>query len=566
MEKRKLLLIFLIILVLFGIAIRVMYLNHDFSGEETEFIKPAIAIKDTGYPIYYHSEQQPTDIFLVHPPMYIHLLAGLFTISVSETAARSINIIFSFLCALMIFFFGKKIIGGERGKMIGIISSAFFLINYYIFSSSVLIDIDVLSAFFVFGFVYFICLNYKEKTMYSLVLAGIFLFFGLANRYPIALMVYFLTGVYFLFNRDLRKGIKSYIVMGVIAVISFTLIWAIYSMVYLPGNYFFAFISHNVSFGAEQFNNFIIYVGSFLLNISQFTRLFTFPATILMFLAFFYFFKEKNFTIRVLMIYVLSILAFFVIVARPAYGYPRYFMSMFPGLSILISIFICDIFSKTRLSKKEIISVSVISFLLCLLLLILLRPQLTLYATNGLIKATNLPDFIINILCSIPLVLVFLAKSSKRKEIFVLMLIALSLSYSFYFDLGLLMHNSHIKEAAKYLEERTGPEDTIIVPKAIGYYSNRKFYVNENNKPELDFSAAHLKEYIVKSFENPTMDDSFFWPKELFSGTSFYGINPTKEDLNKASYIILYHQFNDNVPEKKIGDFYIYNLKNLEEN
>ena len=35
----------------------------DFSGEETEFIKPALAIKNTGFPIFYHSEQQPTDIF-----------------------------------------------------------------------------------------------------------------------------------------------------------------------------------------------------------------------------------------------------------------------------------------------------------------------------------------------------------------------------------------------------------------------------------------------------------------------------------------------------------------------
>lgn len=562
MEKRKLLIIFLVILILFGIIIRILYLNKDFTGEETEFIKPALAIKNTGYPIFYHSEQQPKEIFLAHPPMYINLLAILFNISVSEISARSINIFVSLLISILIFFFCKKIINGN-GLLIGMISSAFFLVNYYIFSSSVLIDIDVLSAFFIFGFIFFICFNYKYKTKYSLLLAGIFLFLGMANRYPIALMIYFLIGIYYFFNKELRKELKSYIWIGLLSFIIFVIIWGIYSMLYLPRNYFFAFILHNISFGAEQFSNMVIYFGSFILNISQFIRLFTFPAAILMLLTFFYLIKEKDFAIRILMIYVLSILILFIIIPRPAFGYPRYFMSMFPGVSILISIFIYNNINNLRLNKKEIISISIVTFLLSFLLLILLKPQLTLYMSNGLIKAINLPDFIMNTLCSAPLIFIFLAKKEKRKKIFILMLISLSLSYSIYFDYNLISYNSHIKEIAEYIKERTDVNDIIIVPKAIGYYSERKFYVNDNNKPELDFSPSHLIEYFKKSFENPKMDDEFFWPKDLFAGTSFYGINPSEQDLKKAKYIVLYHNFENYKPDARIGDFYIYNLKKL---
>ncbi len=562
MNYKNIAVFFLIILVLFGIGIRIFSLNKDFTGEETEFIKPAIAIKNTGYPIYYHSEQTPKEIFLSHPPMYIYLLAVLFKISISEISARILNISFSFLITILIFLFCKKIIGGEKSRVVGLISSAFFLINYYIFSSSVLIDIDVLSAFFVFGFVFFITYSYKNKKDYFLLLAGIFLFFGLANRYPIAIIVYFAIGVYYLLNEELRKQFKKYMFIGFFTFIIFTLIWGVYSILILPNGNFFSFISHNINFGAEQFYNLVIYLGSFTLNISQFIRLFSLPVVLLMIFSFMYFLKEKNVAIRINLIYVLSILVFFLIVPRPALGYPRYFMSMLPGVSILISLFIYKNVRNTQLNKEEIISILVISFLLSMSLLILFRPQLTVYASNGLIKATNLPDFIINLLTSFPLILTFLSKKEKRWDIFILMLIALALSYSLHFNYRLLTYDSHIKEVASYIKERTNESEIVIVPKAIGYYTGRRFYVNDNNKPELNFSYSYLKEYFKRSFENPKMDDQFFWPKGFYGGTSFYGINPSEIELEKASYVVLYHSVGDYTPEKKIGDFYIYKLNN----
>jgi len=196
-----------------------------------------------------------------------------------------------------------------------------------------------------------------------------------------------------------------------------------------------------------------------------------------------------------------------------------------------------------------------------LLLLIILSPQATIYASNGLIKATNLPDFIFNLFASIPLLSIFFFKKVERREILILLLIILSLSYSFYFDLKLVNNDLHIKEVGNYIKEKTNENEIVIVPKAVGYYSERKIYINDNNKPKLDFSFEHIKTYIKKSFENKKMDDEFFWPKGFYSG--LYHPVPEESELKKASYAVLYHPVENYTPEKIIGDFYIYNLKEL---
>ena len=62
-------------------------------------------------------------------------------------------------------------------------------------------------------------------------------------------------------------------------------------------------------------------------------------------------------------------------------------------------------------------------------------------------------------------------------------------------------------------------------------------------------------EYIKKSAENRKMDDEFFWEKGIYSGVLFEDFNPSKQELEKASYIVLPHPVKDIVPEKIIGNF-----------
>jgi len=203
-----------IILFIIGILFRFVSLNKDFNAEETDFVNGAIAIKNTGHPIFYNSELYPKMTFLHHPPTYIYLMSLFMILSQGEISARIINVIFSLLTAALIFMFCKNIIGGVKGKNIGFISVAFFLVNYYILSSSILIDIDALSMFVAFGFIYFVLRNYQTQKDYYLVLAGISLFFGIADRYPIMILIYTFTGIYFFINPELKKSFKKYILVG----------------------------------------------------------------------------------------------------------------------------------------------------------------------------------------------------------------------------------------------------------------------------------------------------------------------------------------------------------------
>ncbi len=554
---RKMFVVFLILLILFGIGIRFASLNKDFSAEETDFVKSAMGIKETGSPRFYHSEQQPDELALWHPPMYIFLLSLVFKFFTGEIAVRMINVLFSFLTAGMIFLFCITILK-KNEKLMGGICSAIFLINYYVFSSSILIDIDILSMFFVFSFISFILMYFKFHKNWLLVLAGICVFFGLANRYPIMGITYFFIGIYCFFNRDIKRYFRKYLLMGIIPGIIFLFIWIYYSMVVEPGN-LFSFIIHNASLGSEQFSSLQIYLGSFALNVAQFVRLFTFPAMILLFLGVFYFLRHRNKVTDVLLIYFLVIFLFFIFVPRPAFGYPRYFATMLPGACILIGIFLYQSLRKIEIGKKELLII-VLSFIVSFVILIFLNPQATIYASNGLIKATNLPDFIFNLLASVPILFVFFVKKESRKKFVVLILIALMLSYCFYFDFKFVVHDSHIQETGDYLKVHTSEGEVLIVSKAIGYYADRKFYINDDNKPKLDFSFSHLQEYFVKSFENREMDDEFFWPDGFYSG--IYDEPPANETLLKeARYVVLYHLVEGFEAEKIIGDFFIYKLK-----
>jgi len=554
---KKLLTLILILLIIFGVATRVLSLNKDFAAEETDFVKPAEAIKGLGHPIFYYSEQIPSIVALWHPPMYIYLLSLIELNDYKEISIRSVNVAFSILIALIIFLFCKNLFNKKDGKLIGLIASAFFLINYFVLSSSMIIDIDVISSFAVLGFVYGILMNYKTEKISYLIFAGVSLFLVICNRYPIAGLVYISCGVYFLIKKELRKNIKNYFLTGLIPGLIFIFVWTLYSTLAEPGN-LFSFLIHNAKFGAEQFYDLKIYISSFMLNMAQFIRLFTLPATILMILAVWHFIKEKNPVVRMLLIYTLSIFILFAVTPRPAYGYPRYFLSMFPGIAILISLYIYEKLKEEP--DKKLMFLGVLAFVVSLEILLFLNPQLTAYHGNGLIKSTNLPDFVFNMLASLPIIFVFPFKSPSREKAAIIILIALLLSYSFFFDLKLASNNLHVKETGEYIKLHTGPNETIISPKAVAYYAERKFYASDNNKPQIEkLSATYLYEYILKSYENRAMDDEFFWPEGYYG--AIYPALDSEEPLKNATFVVTYHKINNTSPEKVIGDFYIYRLQ-----
>ena len=192
-------------------------------------------------------------------------------------------------------------------------------------------------------------------------------------------------------------------------------------------------------------------------------------------------------------------------------------------------------------------------------MLIILKPNLTVYSTSGLIKATNLPDFLFNLFVSMPLIFILFLKKN-RKSIGIAIISIIFLSYSLYFDTRYFFYEPKTKEVGDYINKHTNESDIIISPKVIGYYSQRRYHINDNHKPPLNPSLNFIKGYIIKSYEDPLMKSEFFWQNGLYG--DLISPLPSIEELKKSRYIITYYESNEVKPIKTIGDFYIYKLDN----
>lgn len=559
LTKNRKIIALLIILIFLGIAMRTLSLGKDISAEETDFVKAAIAIKEIGTPAFYQSEQGPMQIALWHPPMYVYLLSLAARISTSETAFRLINVLATLLTSILIYFFCKSEFSETDGKTIGLIATSLFLINYYVLSSSILIDIDALSMLFIFSFLFFTLKYYRKRKGVFFWLGVVSFLFSLANRYPLAASVYLGMLMLLVVRKEMREYARGYVFMGLLSVVFFLLAWSFYSTFIEPGTFLY-FINHNVTLGSEQFSGVKVYFLSFVLNIAQMIRLFTIPAVLLFLIAIRYALKEKSLATRMILISTLIMLLFFIVIPRPAFGYPRYFLSAMPGFFILISCYIYRNLSKVRFKRSSWVLLF-LGALASLMILVLLNPQLTLYQNDGLIKSTNLPDFLFNLLGVLPLALVFVKSGRRGKRIILVsLLLMLLLVYSFFFGVKFVINESHIKEVGVYLKNNTENSDVIICPKAVAYYAERNFYANDYYKPPIgNISFNFLKGYFINGFENRKMDASFFWGDDLYGGIFYDSFKIVDEGVNRTKYVVLNYQLEGKEYEKKIGDYYIYN-------
>ena len=250
--------------------------------------------------------------------------------------------------------------------------------------------------------------------------------------------------------------------------------------------------------------------------------------------------RKKDFFTRIILVYALSIFALFLLVPRPAFGYPRYFLTLMPGFFILISQYLYDKISILKIRKEHYI-LGILFFVGTLILLLVFNPQATIYRNDGLIKATNLPDFIVNILCSIPILFAFAFKK-ERRIILIIGLIALFFSYNLYFDFKYVENKSHIKEVAEYLEEHTDALDMVVCPNAVGYYYGKRFFANDYYKPSINnLSLSLVWRYFEETLKNPKMNNEFFWGKDIYGG--IYCENYTRADdsvLNSKYVVVTY--------------------------
>lgn len=545
----------LIAAILFGVILRVMNLTKDITAEESDFVKPAIAIIETGRPLFYHSGQQPHELALWHPPLYIFTLSLFLRGGTSEIVARLPNFIAIVGTALFISLFVYLSSVSRKKKLIALALAAFFLINYYVLSSSMIIDIDGFATFFTTGFVVCAALAVAKNENKLFIPASFFLIFAIANRFQIALAVYCAIGFYLLLDKNSKNHRVSYIVAGIVAVTLFSLTWAYYSTVVEPGN-LFSFIKHNSKLGSELMSSSFLYLSSFILNLVQFAKLFTFPATILLGMSVVHTIRKKNRALNIILISTLTIFLLFVLIPRPAFGYPRYFASMLPSASILIIVLISDAVKKIKITPLFISTLIISSAIYCAFI-VLTGDSPALYRSDGLIQATKISSVLIPLIavCIICFEAV-IPRVRAKKELFIILLFLTSCIHSAYFDIIYTAYEPAIKDVGEYLKEKTPPDGIVLCPKAVGYYYGREFFVNDYTKPRLEFSPAHLQEYIWRTFQNPSLDTEFFWNDDLYGGIN--PPQPSSETLQKVVYVVRYNQIERIPAEKKIGSFYIY--------
>jgi len=553
--KKKILVYLLIGIIILGIGLRIVILNNPYSCEETDFVKAAEGIKNTGIPTYYFSEQKPQDIFLLHPPMYVYLSSLFLKINSKEIGMRSVNFIFTLLTIMLVFLGVYRLFKKEKGIIVGLISSALFSLTYYAFQSSMIVDIDMLSTFFITLFIFSILIWFNENKSYFWI-STIALFFAIANRFIIAGLIYCSILIFCILNKNYRNKIKDYILLGIVSCVSFIAIWWAYSKFIVPGT-FFSFLKHNLALGGEAVSNPLVYMFSFVLNLVQIIQLITIPAFILLIMAVIY--CKKDNLIKIILYSLFFGAGFFVIIARPAFGYPRYFLSMIPLVCLIIAIWLFDEFKDYKFQKRDLVILA-ISAILTLILMIIIGPEPIIYSSDGLIKSTNIFNILSILICSVPILLSFIL--TRQKKYIIIVLIAVFLVQTSYLDIKLSFQDEGIKEASAYISSVTNNSEIIIAPKSIGYYSERKYYANDYYKPAINnLSISFITEYVYKSYKNQKMDEEFFYPGGIYGGTTLNkDYIPSQEGLNRASYAVLYYSLKDKPYEVKIGNFYIYSL------
>ncbi len=549
MEKnsKKFLIILAVVLILTGLLVRFGSLSKDFSADEISLAKAAYSFTNGNGLYFYQSEQYPDEVGLWHPPMYVSLLSLVFNLGFNEINARLLSVIFSIMTCLVIFLICRELFKKD-GIAIGVLSITLYMINFFSLSASIQIDTEPILVFFLVSFLYFAIKYDKTQSSSSAIFAVLALFLSLFTRLITPIAIFGVIWIYYLLTD--RKKLWGYSKIGLVGTILFFAAWTAFSIISMPGT-FWTIFEHTFRAGSEQMNNLSTYLVSFGITLIQFTRLMTFPAVILLGLALFNL-KEKN--LRMVKIYALTILLLFFLIPRPAFGFTRYFIPALPAFVILISAFIVQ---QIRAVNKKDWEIFAIIFPTTLLFLILLQPWTTVYSSNGLIMSSNIPDFIINLCASIPL-LFWLVTKTKSKRMLTLMLIAILIGYSVYFEFSLLNNKDYQKEVGKYINSKTGENDLIIATKEIGFYADRKVYDNACSKPSIAFSISNLAEYAKKSLKNPEMDSEFFWPEGYYGGIC--NIEKTGLEKSEIKYAVLYHKIDNTAYEIRIGEFYIYRI------
>lgn len=468
-----------LIILLFSFLLRVPFLKKEIIADELTGILGGMDVARIGYPAIYG------DQIIAHPPLAFFFHAFFFIIfGVSEQSARIVPIIFSLATSVVIYLICKHIDQHQSRRYVGLIALLNYSINPYAIQTSILIDIDQILAFFTTTLLYMF-LRCEDNFKWRYIGIGSFvLFLALFTRLvtPIA----FLIGVivyYSIIRQRPRKGYIPVLIMCFLGSVIFLASWLSYCS-FFNLNPLDPLIKNQGQLIKLRGINWLFWSAA---NLILFARWYTIPIGLLSILSIFFAFKKKRKAPYFILIAFWSLIPFITFGFFPApFGFPKYFAPAIAPLSILLDSYLGEhiyrIKNKTELSHLLFIG-SVITLIFFSLQLFLFEPS---PETLTYVQFFLFPCFI-----AIPLLVVILLRQkvtifeerSIRRYIAALTILAFIYASGMTGIFSISNSSTHYwigitgtKETGLYLKAHTSNNDSLIVPKDVGYYANRTFY------------------------------------------------------------------------------------------
>jgi len=377
----------------------------------------------------------------------------------------------------------------------------------------------ILNLFMTLFVLYFIR-GFYSKSKIRIWLLGFLLSLAIWSKIEGFVLIILSILVFYVINRDIKKGIKDVIGISIICLIIYTLTWGIYAI----------FMNYDV------FSN-LIYVSSDALGqiLKNTTTIGGKILTILWTIKNFFFWTTPTFFILVgiitfknikkymikkkvdlegfLNIYGLIICIAFLFLTMNAYGFPKYIIGAMPIFSVLIGGFIMNL--EIPKHKKLLgITIILIAGLLIFNILVLKDPFIehNIFYTKSILLENNLDEYLISniygILFFIPFFIgciCFMAMKFKIYHSVVLSSILCIFLLSFYvsyiqrqadYNTTYAYGQKGMENVIEYLRTNTNKDDIIVARCDIGHYVGGKYIRSYPDPP-------NFKEFFNEAIKNP---------------------------------------------------------------
>ncbi len=465
---------------------------------------------------------------LTHLPMLSYSISFGYLIGLADSTIRLVPIFYMILTIFFIYLTVKKlVIKLDMDKRLPILTTFLFSISMYVVQASLLVQISTSTLMFTFSLFIYVFVNFCDKLNWknSTLLAVLFaLILWSKMGEPIGLGASLV--VFYLLRKNYRNAIYCvYIVVAGFSIMLAT--WFLYW--YFQGIDIYFFLrpfTHDMERATDAvFNLSLKRMLALFYTVKRFIFWFT-PALSLLFVYAFMKrvieFKNSRKINFFDFFYIFSFIMFveFILVGGTSFTFPKHHATMMLAMPLIAAVIILKF--KYDFQRKHILLYST-CFAIPIIYHILFFPvplMLPYPLSMGALEAVNaFGMYMIPFLLVLSIMWFFMKKKCGMGKIFVLTCLLVFLSTSIY--MNILHMNSDfskmfnygetgMEDAIGYVSDNTDPQDIIVAPREIGYYTKRTFYCTgyQHSKPDFDnvIDLPGIKYYVFRSIfrdQNP---------------------------------------------------------------